>query len=75
MNTLFGTVLENAVIRKINNLKLADGQLNEKIKLSFVDTEPYSKCNACGKALSSTEVYGEWEDYCVDCYIKDNPKK
>lgn len=75
MGRLFGTVLEGAVIRKINNLKLAAGQMNETVKRSLIDNKPYSKCTDCGRSLSSTEVYGQWEDYCIDCYIEDSPRE
>lgn len=73
MGKLFGTVLESAVIRKVNNLKLAAGQTNKKIKMSFIDKTPYSNCTACRCPLTETEVYGEWDDYCIECFLEDSP--
>lgn len=70
MDKLFGDKLEGAVYRKLNGLKLAAGQMNETIKRSLIGTKPYSKCTDCGRSLHSTEVYGEWEDYCIDCYVE-----
>ncbi|QZA70656.1 zinc finger DNA binding protein [Erwinia phage AH04] len=72
MGKPFGSILEGAVVRKINNLKLAAGQMNEKLKMSFVNKTPYSKCMDCGCPLTQTEVYGEWDDYCIDCYIEES---
>lgn len=73
MGNLFGDKLESAVTRRINNLRLAAGQMSETVKRSLIDNKPYSKCTDCGRSLSSTEVYGQWEDYCIDCYIEDSP--
>ena len=68
MARLFGTVLEGAIYRKLNGLKMAAGQANEAVKNKLVSKRPYSKCMDCGKSLTETEVYGEWDDYCIDCY-------
>lgn len=72
MGKLFGSVLESAVTRQINNLRFKAGQMNETVKRSLIDNKPYSKCTDCGRPLSSTEVYGQWEDYCIDCYIEED---
>jgi hypothetical protein len=72
MGRPFGVILEGAVYRKLNGLKLAAGQMNETVKRSLIDTKPYSKCTDCGRPLHSTEVYGQWDDYCIDCYIEES---
>ena len=65
-------VFVRAINRKINGLKLKAGQVNEKLKKSFISAEPYSKCIECGIPLTETEVYGEWDDYCIDCYVEES---
>lgn len=72
MGKLFGDKLECAVYRKLNNLKLAAGQMNEVNNRSIEKQRPYSHCTDCGRPLTHTEVYGEWDDYCIDCYSEES---
>lgn len=75
MGKLFGAILESAVMRKINHMRFAAGQVTPRPKCAIIESRPYSKCTDCGKSLAVTEVYGEWEDYCIDCYLEDNSKE
>lgn len=72
MPKLLGPILEGAVTRKINNLRFKAGQMSETVKRSLIDKTPYSKCTACRRPLTETEVYGEWDDYCIDCYVEES---
>lgn len=75
MHKLFGTTFEFAIFRKLNGMKLAAGQVADKVKQGMAETGPYSKCHGCGKNLTITEVYGEWEDYCIDCYAEESSEE
>lgn len=74
MRKLFGSILERAIIRKVNTLRLMAKQ-HSKVKLSHQPDVPYSKCSCCGVLLNDTEAYGSWEDFCIDCYLKEDSKE
>lgn len=63
MARLFGDILECAILRKRNKLQLAAGM----VKRQSDEARTYTKCCQCKCPLTEDQVYGEWDDYCIDC--------